>query len=72
MPLIRGTPSLYIARAMGNHTGVAGTMSGGISQLDWGCDTRRSIISAQLVLNQSRLGLCTTTCGKGELVVENT
>lgn len=31
VPLIRGTPSLYVARVMGNHTGVAGTMSGGIS-----------------------------------------
>lgn len=31
VPLIRGTPLLYVARVMGNHTGVAGTMSGGIS-----------------------------------------
>lgn len=31
VPLIRGTPLLYVARMMGYHTGVAGTTSGGIS-----------------------------------------
>lgn len=31
VPLICGMPLLYVARVMGNHTCIAGTMSGGIS-----------------------------------------